>query len=100
MITAVDSSVLLDVLSGDSQHGPRSAAALRQVAADGALVASTVVWAEVIGAYDQPSAVTDGSTAWGSSLFLTTATSRSMPVGCIAPIGRAAGRAGASCLTS
>ena len=58
MITAVDSSVLLDVLSGDSQHGPRSAAALRQVAADGALVASTVVWAEVIGAYDQPSAVT------------------------------------------
>lgn len=57
MITAVDSSVLLDVLSGDRDHGPRSAAALRQAAADGALVASAVVWAETIGAYDDPKAV-------------------------------------------
>lgn len=57
MITAVDSSVLLDVLAGGAAHGPRSAAALRQASADGALVASTVVWAEVIGAYDQPQAV-------------------------------------------
>ncbi|MEO6577915.1 MAG: type II toxin-antitoxin system VapC family toxin [Candidatus Limnocylindria bacterium] len=57
MITAVDTSVLLDILAGDSVHGPRSAAALRQAAADGALVASTVVWAEVIGAYDRPERV-------------------------------------------
>lgn len=56
MITAVDTSVLLDVLSGDRDHGPRSAAALRKAAADGALVASTVVWAEVIGAYSDPKA--------------------------------------------
>lgn len=56
MITAVDTSVLLDVLSGDRDHGPRSAAALRQASADGALVTSTVVWAEVIGAYDDPKA--------------------------------------------
>ncbi len=58
MITAVDSSVLLDVLAGDQTHGPRSAAALRQASADGALIASTIVWAEVIGAYDEPGSVT------------------------------------------
>lgn len=57
MITAVDTSVLLDILSGDREHGPRSAAALRQASADGALVASTVVWAEVLGAYDDAKAV-------------------------------------------
>lgn len=54
MITAVDSSVLLDVLSADPVHGPRSANALRSAAAGGALVSSAVVWAEVIGAYDRP----------------------------------------------
>lgn len=52
MITAVDTSVLLDVLSGDAHHGPRSAAALRQASAEGALIASAVVWAEAAGAYD------------------------------------------------
>lgn len=59
MITAVDTSVLLDVLSGDPTHGPRSAAALRRVAAEGAIVASTVVWAEAVGAYDDPGGVAD-----------------------------------------
>ncbi len=58
MITAVDSSVLLDVLSGDVAHGPLSAAALRQASAEGALIASTIVWAEVIGAHDEPRNVT------------------------------------------
>ena len=58
MITAVDTSVLLDVLAGDAEHGMRSAASLRQASADGALIASTVVWAEVIGAYDDPRTVT------------------------------------------
>jgi predicted nucleic acid-binding protein len=58
VITAVDTSVVLDVLSGDVANGPRSAAALRQASADGALVASTVVWAEVVGAYDDARAVT------------------------------------------
>ena len=58
MITAVDTSVLLDVLSGDSEHGPPSAAILRRASAEGALIAATVVWAEVVGAYDDPRAVT------------------------------------------
>jgi hypothetical protein len=58
VITAVDSNVLLDVLSGDPEHGPRSVAALRTASAEGALVASTVVWAEMVGAYDDPREVT------------------------------------------
>jgi predicted nucleic acid-binding protein len=58
VITAVDTSVLLDVLTGDAQNGPRSAAALRQASAEGALIASSVVWAEVVGAYDDPRTVT------------------------------------------
>jgi predicted nucleic acid-binding protein len=57
VITAVDSNVLLDLLTGDPQHGPRSAVALRAAAGEGALVASPVVWAEVVGAYDDPRAV-------------------------------------------
>lgn len=51
MITAVDTSVLLDVLTGSSRYGPPSAAALRQAANEGALIASTAVWAEVVGAF-------------------------------------------------
>ncbi|MDQ3553263.1 MAG: PIN domain-containing protein [Chloroflexota bacterium] len=58
MITAVDSNILLDFLTGSQEHGPRSAAALRLAATEGALVASTAVWAEVIGAYDDPAMVT------------------------------------------
>lgn len=59
MITAVDTNVLLDLLTGDPRHGPASVAALRRTAADGALIASTVVWAEVIGAFEDVRAVTD-----------------------------------------
>ena len=59
MITAVDSNILLDVLTGDARHGPASAQALRQVGAEGALISSTVVWAEVVGAYSDPRGVTD-----------------------------------------
>ncbi|MDQ3691757.1 MAG: type II toxin-antitoxin system VapC family toxin [Chloroflexota bacterium] len=46
MITAVDSSVLLDVLSGDSKFGDASGAALRQALLAGSVVACEVVWAE------------------------------------------------------
>lgn len=58
MITAVDSNVLLDLLTGSAEHGPGSATALREAAARGAIIASTVVWAEVIGAFADPPAVT------------------------------------------
>jgi predicted nucleic acid-binding protein len=45
--TALDSSVLLDVLGADPVFGQRSRAALRAAYASGALVACDVVWAEV-----------------------------------------------------
>ena len=47
MITAVDSNVLLDVLNDRQEFGGVSSAALRRCTAEGALVASEVVWAEV-----------------------------------------------------
>lgn len=56
MITAVDTSVLLDVLTGDQRHGPASAAALREAMGEGALLASSVVWAETAGAFDDSAA--------------------------------------------
>ncbi|MGH7675308.1 MAG: type II toxin-antitoxin system VapC family toxin [Gemmatimonadales bacterium] len=47
MKTAVDSSVLLDVLGADPSFGSRSREALRAAYDAGALVACDVVWAEV-----------------------------------------------------
>lgn len=47
MKTAVDSSVLLDVLGADSEFGEASREALRSAHDAGALVACEVVWAEV-----------------------------------------------------
>jgi predicted nucleic acid-binding protein len=45
--TAVDSSVLIDVLLADPRFGPASREALRAAYGAGALVACDVVWAEV-----------------------------------------------------
>ena len=47
MKTAVDSSVLLDVLGADPLFGEKSRAALRAAYDRGALVVCDVVWAEV-----------------------------------------------------
>lgn len=47
MKTAVDSSVLIDVLLADPRFGPASREALRAAYGAGALVACDVVWAEV-----------------------------------------------------
>ncbi len=46
MITAIDTSVLLDVYGADSEYGPRSAEALRKCLAEGSVIACEVVWAE------------------------------------------------------
>ena len=45
MKTAVDSSVLLDVLGADTRFGERSREALRTAYNAGALVACEIVWA-------------------------------------------------------
>lgn len=47
MVTAVDTSVLLDVLINDVEHAPVSLNALRKAAVEGSLVICEVVLAEV-----------------------------------------------------
>jgi hypothetical protein len=46
VITAVDTSVLLDIFNADADFGPRSAEALRTSLSEGSVVACEVVWAE------------------------------------------------------
>lgn len=51
MITAVDTSVLLDVFSADPTYGQASLDALRRCLTAGSLVACEIVWAEVAAAF-------------------------------------------------
>jgi predicted nucleic acid-binding protein len=51
MITAVDTSVLIDVFEPDPEHGPQTAQALRTCLREGRLVACEVVWAEIAGQF-------------------------------------------------
>jgi predicted nucleic acid-binding protein len=51
VITAIDSSVLIDVFGPDPKHGPDSAHAVRVAVAAGRLIACDVVWAEVAGSF-------------------------------------------------
>ncbi len=59
MITAVDSNVLIDVLTGDQRHGARSADALRDAGAMGRLIACDIVWAEVTSWYPARTVIED-----------------------------------------
>jgi predicted nucleic acid-binding protein len=56
VITAVDTSVLLDVFTADPVFGPRSREALRGALAGGNALACSVVWAEVGAAFGDASA--------------------------------------------
>lgn len=47
MITAIDSNVLIDVLTADEEDGSRSGEAVRRALAEGSIVACDVVIAEV-----------------------------------------------------
>ena len=51
MITAIDTSVLLDFLNHDPDFGTASRDALRSCAAAGPLLACEVVWAEIAGCF-------------------------------------------------
>jgi predicted nucleic acid-binding protein len=51
LITAVDTSALLDVLTNDPLHADSSLAALRAAAAVGQLVVCPIVWAELRGSF-------------------------------------------------
>jgi predicted nucleic acid-binding protein len=51
VITAVDTSVLLDVFVADPEFGARSREALRGCTREGRLIACDVVWAEVAASF-------------------------------------------------
>jgi len=57
MITAVDTSVLLDVLLDDAKYRAASLQALRSCRSAGALMVCPVVWAEVRATLQEPSAI-------------------------------------------
>lgn len=59
MITAVDTSVLLDVFLPDARHGPRSAERLRAAYDRGAILVCDVVYAELVPAFDGRAALDD-----------------------------------------
>ena len=57
MITAVDTSVLLDLLLQDPSFGAKSEEALRKVSKDGALIICEVVYAELAGLFPTQAAL-------------------------------------------
>ena len=76
MITAVDTSVLLDIFGADPTFGPRSKASLRSCIAEGSLVACEVVWTEVASVFPSPEAAIDAMSRLGvdfSAIELETA---------------------------
>ncbi len=60
MITAVDTSVLLDVFRGDPRHGPESRQRLCSAYDAGAVIICDIVYAELVPAFDDR-AVLDGA---------------------------------------
>ena len=65
MITALDSSVLLDVLLEDPRHRDRSLDALAAAHAEGVLVACPLVWSEVRAALREPERIEEHLNAAG-----------------------------------
>lgn len=51
MITAIDSSVAIDIFTADATFGASSREALRQCISQGAVIACDVVWAEVAASF-------------------------------------------------
>ena len=56
MITAVDTSVLLDIFVADPDFGTASGKAIRVATLQGRMVACEIVWAEVAGFFDSAEA--------------------------------------------
>jgi predicted nucleic acid-binding protein len=51
MITAIDTNVVLDVVTADAKHGLASADAMRRATSEGSLIACEIVWAELTAAF-------------------------------------------------
>ena len=79
MKTAVDTSVLLDVLAADPRFGERSREALRRAYRAGALVASDVVWAEVRAHFADQDGSRKPSGCWGFASIRSRPTRRRWP---------------------
>ncbi len=74
MITAVDSSVVFDVLLADPRHGEASRAALRRAYESGAIVACDIVWAEIRAHYSDDESFADMADALGLQFHPMSAT--------------------------
>jgi hypothetical protein len=72
MITAVDSSVILDVLTGDQGHASASLAALRKASREGRLIISESVVAEVRPAFESNSLFEEFLGDWGLEFMPST----------------------------
>ncbi len=59
MITAVDSSVLIDVFADDPEHAEHSANALRHCMQQGKVVACEIVWSELGTLFSDKDALTE-----------------------------------------
>lgn len=66
MITAVDTNVLLDVFTGDADHGPTSRDALGTSLHQGTIIVSDVVWTETSAAFPAPEAASSAMAALGA----------------------------------
>ena len=67
MITAVDTSVLIDIFGADTRYGLRSRDALERSLAEGALLVSDVVWAETAAAFPESTAAAKAISALGGT---------------------------------
>jgi predicted nucleic acid-binding protein len=68
VITAVDTNVLLDVLSANPEFGMASRAALSECLAEGNLVACDIVWAETASGFDSERSAIDAFQRLGIEL--------------------------------
>jgi predicted nucleic acid-binding protein len=73
LITAVDTSVLLDVFRADPSFGPASREALRAATTEGRAVACAAVWAEVAAAFPADEAAREALDTAGIEFSPTTA---------------------------
>lgn len=86
MITALDTSVLLDVLVNDPKHADRSEALLFQVYQQGSLIISPAVYAELV-----PQARhRDELEGWLHQVRIKPQTMRTQPASRMQPIARPA----------
>ena len=72
MITAVDSSVILDVLTGDPGNASASLAALRKASREGRLIVSESVIAEVRPAFESNALLEEFLGDWGLEFMPST----------------------------